>query len=108
MLKLISAESRASDSTEKDGDALLGDSVRLCSGLTAVPVYSRGDKKIVRMSKRFKTWVSAMEKINAVGFSGLLDAGPRFALALSWHRHSWPCHKPKQTMPTSTRCPRAE
>jgi hypothetical protein len=32
------------------------------SGLTGVSVYSRGDKNIVRMSKRFETCVSAMKK----------------------------------------------
>jgi hypothetical protein len=48
-----------------------------------VSVYSRGDKNIVRMSKRFETCVSAMKKFSAVGFSGLMDAGPRFALAPS-------------------------
>jgi hypothetical protein len=32
------------------------------SELTAVPVYSRGGKKIVRMSKRFKTCVSCYGK----------------------------------------------
>jgi hypothetical protein len=32
------------------------------SQLTAVPVYSRGGKKIVRMSKRFKTCVSCYGK----------------------------------------------
>ena len=30
MLKLISADSRASESAEKDGNAFLGDSGRLC------------------------------------------------------------------------------
>jgi hypothetical protein len=36
-----------------------------------MPVYSRGEKKIVRMSKRFETCVRAMKKFSAVGFSGL-------------------------------------
>jgi hypothetical protein len=33
-----------------------------------VSIYSRGDKNIVRMSKRFETCVSAMKKFCAVGY----------------------------------------
>ena len=51
-------------------------------------LYSRGEKKIVRMSKRIETCVSAMEMFGAVGFSGLLDAGPRIDPAFSWDRQA--------------------
>jgi hypothetical protein len=56
--------------------------------LTAVPLYSRGEKKFVRMSKRFETCASAMERFGAVGFSGLVDAGPRTDPVFSWDRRA--------------------
>ena len=51
-------------------------------------LYSRGEEKIVRMSKRFETCVSAMERFGAVGFSGLVDAGPRIDPVFSWDRQA--------------------
>jgi hypothetical protein len=53
-----------------------------------VPLYSRGEKKFVRMSKRFETCASAMERFGAVGFSGLVDAGPRTDPVFSWDRRA--------------------
>ena len=89
VLKLISEDWRASESAEKDGNAFFGGSGRSvhqdARRSLFIPV---SEKKIVGMSKGFETCVSAMERFGAVGFSVIVDAGPRIDPVFSWDRRA--------------------
>jgi hypothetical protein len=55
-----------------------------------VSIYSRGEKKSSGCPSASKTCVSAMERFGAVGFSGLVDAGPRIDPVFSCDRQAQP------------------